>query len=1212
MKKVKQRTTKGNLQGPYIPESEACTVLQTIVPDSMDYETKQALKRVRDRVGNIDEFVRDRLKFKSNAELCSALAAEQVDAVALCIYNIEFRGQACIDGDQTGIGKGRVAAAMIRYAVLQKITPIFITEKPNLFSDIFRDLKAIGSASLVPFIVNASEGKTDVKDEDGEVIYKAPTKVEQDNVFNSQKLPAKYDYILSTYTQFNSVEKKPLKPMFLAAIASNSIIILDESHNASGSSNTGEYLQNVVAASRGAVFLSATFAKRPDNMPIYAAKTAISEAAMTREELVDAITKGGTALQEILASQLVLEGQMIRRERSFEGIEVNYLILEELEQEHRAVADNITSVLRDIIGFQVNYVDSEIEARDEILKDEGKEIKARGGTSEAGIKNPPAFSKVFQVVYQMLFAIKCEAVADQAIKRLKEGKKPVIAFTSTMGAFLDQMEGDDGMPVKVGDKVNADFSEVLMRGLKGVLRFTKYNANGKKEFGTIGLDELSLEARATYESISAKIRNLSSGISISPIDIIVEKIEKAGFSVAEVTGRAKKLRFSKDRNTAIIEDRKKVNTNDAFRLFNNNEIDCLLINQSGSTGASAHAIVTKKAPYDKVKQRYMIILQPELDINREVQKRGRVNRTGQIKLPGYDYTNSAIPAEKRLMMMLQQKLKSLDANTSSNQKQSNKILDVEDFLNKYGDVVVVEWLKENPEINDTIGDPLKLNESESQTEEAAHKVSGRVAILECRLQDKFYKEVSERYNDLIVYLKQTGEYDLEVESLNLEAKTITKEVVKVGQGGGSVFGRDSVLETVEANVLKKPFSKNELDNILVESLSGSTATQVQKQMLAEYDAFVELRRNEAIQESEIKYTQLIKDIAKEKGYKKADDKELYLSERRASLTYTSAQAAKQIEQNFENRKYVISDILKFYHIGRVVNYPVNAIENGISLAKAVFLGYIIDKNRANPYAPSAMKLRFALSNSDKYIALPASNYSVLAQIKSSSYQIRESDQKNIIDTWTEFTKKSTGDKSIRYIITGNILQAFASYSGKLVSYTTIDGGVKKGILLPESWEKKENGPVEVPVLKAAAIIKGLTIGQSVLLSSEVGLIRTQDGYNLLVPASKAKGGQFYTNKELIALTSSGRFDKVSDKMKATVALADTDKLIKLLSDKFKLSISLKPFQLAQLNLKEQEYDEEIIPQKPVTKKEVDINLRVRIAKAKAIALKLKYNYSQAA
>src|SRR6187551_3767589 len=182
--------------------------------------------------------------------------------------------------------------------------------------------------------------------------------------------------------------------------------------------------------------------------------------------------------------------------------------------------------------------------------------------------------------------------------------------------------------------------------------------------------------------------------------------------------------------------RKRVNTNDAFREFNNNEIDVLLINQSGSTGASAHAIVTPKVSNEKVKQRVMIVLQAELDINTEVQKRGRINRTGQIMKPIYDYVNSAIPAEKRLMMMLQKKLKSLDANTTSNQKQSTKILDVPDFLNKYGDKLVKEYLLENPAINELLDDPLHMERSSEDSsgggdgviEDAVHRVSGRVAV----------------------------------------------------------------------------------------------------------------------------------------------------------------------------------------------------------------------------------------------------------------------------------------------------------------------------------------------------------------------------------------------------------------------------------------------------------------------------------------------------
>ena len=122
---------QGNgLGAPYMPASESCVVLDTVVPDSMDYETHGAVKRIKEAVGgDIDAFVRQRLKYRSSVELCKSLSAEQIDAVAMAIYNIEVRKQGMIIGDQTGIGKGRIAASMVRYAVNQGLQPIFITEK---------------------------------------------------------------------------------------------------------------------------------------------------------------------------------------------------------------------------------------------------------------------------------------------------------------------------------------------------------------------------------------------------------------------------------------------------------------------------------------------------------------------------------------------------------------------------------------------------------------------------------------------------------------------------------------------------------------------------------------------------------------------------------------------------------------------------------------------------------------------------------------------------------------------------------------------------------------------------------------------------------------------------------------------------------------------------------------------------------------------------
>jgi hypothetical protein len=1177
---------------PYTPASDSCVVLDTVVPDSMGYETHAALEKIKSDVGgDIDEYVRGKLNYSTKTELCKALSAEQIDAVAMAIYNIEQRGQGMIIGDQTGIGKGRVAASMIRYGVEVGVRPIFITEKANLFSDIYRDLAAIGSADLVPFIINGRESKTDIKDEDGNIVYQALPSEDQNRIFKEQEIPKKFNFILGTYSQFNSPDKKPEKPQFLNAIAEDNIIIMDEAHNSSGSSNTGNFMQGVLAKTHGVVFLSATFAKRPDNMPIYAMKTAISEASMTRDELVDAITKGGVALQEILASQLVAEGQMIRRERSFEGVEVNYITLDEKEQEHKAIADNITEILRDIIGFQLSHVDEVVEELDDLAVAEGKQVEIREGTSQAGVDNLPYFSKVFNVINQMLFSIKAEVVAERAIARLKEGKKPVIAFASTMGSFIEQMENEQGLPVSDGDTINADFSEVLQRGLDGILRYTETDVDGNKIYKKFEMTDFSPEAQAEYQRVSDEIKNVSTGITISPIDVIVRKIKEAGYTVAEVTGRKYELQINPRTNKALIVTRKKINTNDAFRQFNNNEVDVLLINQSGSTGASAHAIVTPKVPTDKVKQRVMIVLQPELDINTEVQKRGRINRTGQIMKPIYDYVNSAIPAEKRLMMMLQKKLKSLDANTTSNQKSSTKILDVPDFLNKYGDKIVAEYLKENPEVNKLLDDPLGIEKREveaAELEDAAHKVSGRVAVLSTMMQQEFYNEIALRYSEYVEYLKQIDEYDLEVEALNLQAETTASRVVKVGKGGQSEFSDDSILETVMANVLRKPFTKAELDNLITEGLHGKDALAQQQEIIKDYQEFIAAKLEEELSDDHKRYEELIKELPDEKKMKKVLEKsgesayQNAIKERTEELRKAEATSAEKVRRTFANRQQYLESVFNFFFVGRNLNYPINNYDQGQELVPSVFLGFIIDKKKKNPYTPSALRLRFAIASSNKYIAIPASYMTDVNAIKGASVGLVDKGRDDALSRWEAAIKESTVDRKIRHIITGNLLQAFSSYKGKLVSYTTIDGTTKKGILMPEHWNpgNETQQKVEVPVSRALKVIRSLTIGQQITTNNSVSIFKQAGGYKIIVSSSRQRSGDIFLDPDILEIVDKNNFEKVSDKMVATFdedAIAD---FVSILQDKFNVSVSLKP---EQFNLIKNDLPKRTVRAKSVVK-----------------------------
>ena len=137
------------------------TSLGSVVPKQLVEDTTKALNKLKVALGgDVSGYVASRLHMNMT-ELCDALAAEQVDGVALAMYNIEKRAQSVIIGDQTGICKGRQAAAMIRYGLLSGYLPVFFTDRYTLFSDIYRDCKALGIKDARPLVVNAGASVVD-------------------------------------------------------------------------------------------------------------------------------------------------------------------------------------------------------------------------------------------------------------------------------------------------------------------------------------------------------------------------------------------------------------------------------------------------------------------------------------------------------------------------------------------------------------------------------------------------------------------------------------------------------------------------------------------------------------------------------------------------------------------------------------------------------------------------------------------------------------------------------------------------------------------------------------------------------------------------------------------------------------------------------------------------------------------------------------------
>jgi hypothetical protein len=139
-------------QVAYVPKSKGFST-QTLIPFNMASAAQQALERFEQQHGNIDEYLATRLGYGSVEELHQYFSAEQVDASALAISNIE-RGAGFITGDQTGIGKGRFGAANQIDTRRQGYIPIFVTRQPDLYNTIMNDLADIGKPGFTPFLTS--------------------------------------------------------------------------------------------------------------------------------------------------------------------------------------------------------------------------------------------------------------------------------------------------------------------------------------------------------------------------------------------------------------------------------------------------------------------------------------------------------------------------------------------------------------------------------------------------------------------------------------------------------------------------------------------------------------------------------------------------------------------------------------------------------------------------------------------------------------------------------------------------------------------------------------------------------------------------------------------------------------------------------------------------------------------------------------------------
>jgi hypothetical protein len=1144
-------------QVPYRPYSREGTSLNTLVPAALGASMDQSLAKIEAKHGDIDAYVARELGYTLK-ELPSVFSAEQIDAIALAMENVA-NGDAFIIGDQTGIGKGRVVAAAIRFAHRKGMTPLFVTEKPDLYGDMFRDLSDIkwpeylgrepaifmtNSGTSVPLDDAAVEWIAE-RDEAKAAGRPAPAKrgrfMPAQNVKDAEQKMRdilsgafKPDVVFTTYDQMNSVKgEETSRRRFMDSMAGQAFVIMDESHNAGGQGPDANArakkgappprstkFREWVSKAKSVMYSSATYAKSPQVMDLYS-RTDMAKAVDEAKDLPELIAKGGVPLQQIVSSMLAKAGQYARRERSFDGVEYG---LEVAEVDQKSYADFATA-MRSIYDFDRELGEFRDKWIEQYLAENGAGMGMDSGIGDMAANSTEFASIMHNIVNQMTLAIKADAAAKRAIKALNDGEKPVIALSFTSESFVKDYAEDKS--ISLGEDMPISFKDVVARYLERTLRITVKEADDTKHHVYIPVQDLSPELLSMYERAQEALEGADlSDLPVSPIDHIRNRVTSAGFTIREITGRSTMLDYSGDTTRFVArpsEEQGSGGKRVTIKKFNDGQVDAVILNRSGSTGVSMHASSKFK---DKRKRR-MILAQADPNIDTHMQMLGRVHRSGQVVLPAYSQLTADIPAEARPTAVLMKKMASLNANTTAARK-SKFTADAVDFMNEYGDMAAIQWAKDNAETNMRLGSPVKFDEKgRPATENPIQKLTGRIMLLNPQEQQDLLDTLTDSYNSILAQKEAMGENALEAKAMDFQAQPMDQTVIKPATGT-SPFQGAAVIERMSIKTMGRAMKPAEVVSAAADALGGHDVRGMD--FVQGLDAIAPKSRKwsaQTVEDMRPKFESWLQWTVG--GLKNAESKR--------------NQTAKANEA-FQKWKEIVS----FAPPGARVT--LKAAGESDRTTAAVVIGVKQSGKGQNPLALSTWQVTFAMPDMSRTLTIPMSQLSPPSQTSNAETGLILSHP-----AWTDkaaqlaeqFEAAATEGREDRYIATGNILAAYDQLTGKgqIIQFTLENGDTQPGVLMPrdfklDEWQKSRR----IKFAETGQVMRFLSESESKTVEDEKGFIRiesTYRGYEFELSSARAKGGVYFTDNSVRSIFDD--WTKVGSTMNATVDRATAQKLI---------------------------------------------------------------------
>lgn len=1088
----------------YIPHGSSDKI-GTLIPAVMAEPVHRHLNEIAADEGSVIEFVRAEMCEPTADEIRKKISGEQIDGVALAMRQINA-GRAFILGDMTGIGKGRQLAMLLKWAQRHGDKPVFVTEKAMLFNDLYRDLKDIGYDDMRPFILN-NDSQARITDHLGNVVYGLPQPVEVEEFKNTGIIPTGYDLLLMTYSQVNKDSLKSWKPQAVLSAIKGNILIMDESHTASGvDSNVGTFFRQAVTEARGVCFSSATYAKYPSSMPIYALKTAMGDAKIPGADLFDIIATGGPVLQEVMAQGLVQSGSLVRRQRNMDEVE---RILDVPSDTNRVDTlyksyDKVISLIDDIREFYRSYVLPFTDSIDPIavLKADCKlRPREKWVEEECSIKGWNPQVRLAPTIRQLLFAIKTEQAIDRTLDEIRAGRKPIVQISRTMASNIARV-------LNIGDLCdNADFAKVLKTCVDDLFQYeavglaerrigktvsqNKYTVVKKFTFQDVLdyynskawrisprssiLHDTAKNASDCYDMLLANIGNALTGLPLSPIDYFIQRLKSEGLSVGELTQRDMQLVYDDVKagpnSKVLCIARRPSDKRKTADEFNGGKIDVLIGNRVMASGISLHSCEA----FTDLRPRTVITWEQQDSADLQTQFDGRADRTGQISRCKFIILSSPVPTEQRYLMINSRKQRSLNANVEANQGR-DKVCD--DIFNKYGARVIEEFIQDNPEysgsFSESVHSTLRRRGSTSSkvfdnsaSAQAVSYFMRDLGLMMCTDQQRILDDVICRYRELIRTLDETGENDLWAQVLPLQAGLTKRAVfVRGRQNSDSPFSADANLDELEVNVLHKPLKSAEIREQM-------STLKCAKWLEPRINAVA----NEKLHNIEDYYTELRARATSQLAMLKSSGS--YTPSRVKTLQERADNSVRMLAEK-DNVILMRDELLaqlRYFQVGRSYSIPATImtegqIEDPVYAARipvGIFMGYKVLSDKCTR---SRIQAVFAVNDSRSIVRVPMSNKGgIQTIIRQSSLGVSIS--RNVmfnLTNWDNMIARSNRERI--YMITGNILAGIAKCrsclknvnksrltrlvmamaSGKTVKFTDIHGNICTGYMLSRSFE----------------------------------------------------------------------------------------------------------------------------------------------------------------